>query len=143
MVSPCCVLTLTAVACIYPGIKGLLSNAGAHGFSEILYAYTSAANNNGSAFAGLNANIPFLNVTLGVAMLLGRFITIIAVLMLAGSLVTNKKYVSGVSYNSLSTTSWIFGVLVIFSILIMGGLTIFPALAIGPILDHLILISSI
>jgi K+-transporting ATPase ATPase A chain len=76
-------------------------------------------------------------------MLLGRFVTIIAVLMLAGSLVANKRYVSGISYNSLSTTSWIFGVLVVFSILIVGGLTIFPALAIGPILDQLILISSI
>ena len=136
LISPCCVLFFTALASVMPNISASLTNTGAHAFSEILYAYTSAANNNGSAFTGLNANTVFLNVTLGFAMLLGRFVTIIAVLMLAGSLVTKKRAQESEGYSLLSTTSMLFGALVVFTILIIGGLTIFPALSLGPILEY-------
>ncbi len=136
LISPCCVLVFTAIAAVMPDISSSLTNSGAHGFSEILYAYTSAANNNGSAFTGLNANTVFFNVTLGLVMLLGRFVAIIAVLMLAGSLVGTKRAIDSEGYSLLSTTSALFGVLVLFTILIVGGLTIFPALSLGPILDY-------
>lgn len=136
LISPCCVLIFTAIAAVLPSTYASLTNTGAHGFSEILYAYTSAANNNGSALTGLNANTLFLNVTLGVAMLLGRFVTIAAVVMLSGSLVATKRATGQAGYSLLSTTSILFGVLVLFTILIVGGLTIFPALSLGPILDY-------
>ncbi|WP_119344761.1 potassium-transporting ATPase subunit KdpA [Facilibium subflavum] len=137
LISPFCVLIFTGIACTLPGIYESLSNSGAHGFSEILYAYTSAANNNGSAFAGLNANTPFLNITTGIAMLLGRFVTLGAVVVLAGKLVIKNQVSGDSTYTGLSTTSFLFGVLLLFTILIIGGLTIFPALSLGPVLDHL------
>lgn len=136
LISPCCVLIFTAIAAVLPSTYASLTNTGAHGFSEILYAYTSASNNNGSAFTGLNANTVFFNVTLGLAMLFGRFVTITAVIMLAGSLVATKRATDQAGYSLLSTTSVLFGVLVLFTILIVGGLTIFPALSLGPILDY-------
>ncbi len=139
LVSPCCVLIFTGIASIMPDIHSALTNSGAHGFSEVLYAYTSAANNNGSAFAGLNANTPFLNITLGLAMLIGRFVTIAAVIILAGRLAIKKRAINSSSYSTLPTTSPLFAVFVICIILIIGGLTIFPALSLGPILDQLTL----
>lgn len=114
-----------------------LNNSGAHGFSEILYAYSSAAGNNGSAFAGLNANTLFYNLTLGFGMLMGRFGVIIPVLAIAGNMA--KKKITPLSAGTFRTDNWLFIGLLIAVILIVGGLTFFPALSIGPIIEHLIL----
>ncbi|API87632.1 potassium-transporting ATPase subunit KdpA [Francisella uliginis] len=137
LVSPCCVLVFTGVASVIPSVYASLTNSGAHGFSEILYAYISGANNNGSSFAGLAANTSYLNITIALSMFIGRFGIIFAVLMLAGSLVKKKRSSQICEISSLDTTSIIFSVLVFFTILIIGGLTIFPALGLGPILDQL------
>ncbi|AXA34346.1 potassium-transporting ATPase subunit KdpA [Francisella adeliensis] len=137
LVSPCCVLVFTGLACVVPGVKESVFNSGAHGFSEILYAYISGSNNNGSAFAGLSANTPYLNTTIGLSMLIGRFGVIYAILKVCGSLVVKKRSSSYSEVSSLDTTSIIFSILVLFTILIVGGLTIFPALSLGPILDQL------
>ena len=137
LISPCCVLVFTGLAAIIPSVHQALTNSGAHGFSEILYAYISGSNNNGSAFAGLSANTSYLNITIGLSMLIGRFGVIFTVIMLAGSLVKKKRGSQMSEISSLDTTSIIFSVLVLFTILIIGGLTIFPALSLGPILDQL------
>ncbi|WP_150466371.1 potassium-transporting ATPase subunit KdpA [Francisella sp. SYW-9] len=137
LVSPCCVLVFTGIASVIPSVHASLTNSGAHGFSEILYAYISGANNNGSSFAGLAANTSYLNITIALSMFIGRFGIIFAVLMLAGSLVKKKRSSQICEISSLDTTSFIFSVLVFFTILIIGGLTIFPALGLGPILDQL------
>jgi len=112
-----------------------LNNAGPHGFSEILYAYSSAAGNNGSAFAGLNANTVFYNLTLGIGMLIGRFGVIIPVLAIAGHMA--KKKITPLSAGTFRTDNWLFIGLLITVILIVGGLTHFPALSLGPVMDHL------
>jgi len=112
-----------------------LNNAGAHGFSEILYAFSSAAGNNGSAFAGLNANTVFYNLTLGLGMLIGRFGVIIPVLAIAGSMARKKTIPP--SAGTFHTDNWLFVSLLIAVILIVGGLTFFPALSLGPIVEHL------
>lgn len=117
-----------------------VNNAGPHGFSEILYAYSSATGNNGSAFAGLTGNTPFYNVTLGLAMLIGRFLMMIPALCLAGNLV-QKKYVPPTS-GTFPTHSWLFVVLLISVILIVGALTFFPALTLGPIVEHFLMHSQ-
>jgi potassium-transporting ATPase potassium-binding subunit len=122
------------------GLSGL-NNAGPHGFSEILYAYTSAAANNGSAFAGLNANTLFYNLTLAIAMLVGRFGVIVPVLAIAGSL-ANKK-ITPLSAGTFRTDNWLFISLLISVILIVGGLTHFPALALGPVIEHLLMNNGI
>lgn len=114
-----------------------LNNAGAHGFSEILYAFSSAAGNNGSAFAGLNANTVFYNLTLGLGMLIGRFGVIIPVLAIAGSLA--KKKTIPPSAGTFHTDNWLFVGLLIAVILVVGGLTFFPALSLGPVIEHLIM----
>jgi len=114
-----------------------LNNAGPHGFSEILYAYTSAAANNGSAFAGLNANTLFYNLTLGIVMLVGRFGVIIPVLAIAGSLA--EKKITPLSAGTFRTDNWLFIGLLIGVILIVGGLTHFPALALGPVVEHFLM----
>lgn len=119
-----------------PGLSSL-NNAGPHGLSEILYAYSSAAGNNGSAFAGLNANTIFYNLTLGIGMLIGRFGIIIPVLAIAGSMV--KKNITPTSAGTFHTDNWLFLGLLIAVILIVGGLTHFPALSLGPILEHLLM----
>jgi K+-transporting ATPase ATPase A chain len=118
-----------------------LNNAGPHGFSEILYAYSSAAGNNGSAFAGLNANTVFYNLTLGVGMLVGRFGIIIPVLAIAGSMAGKK--ITPLSAGTFRTDNWLFIGLLITVILIVGGLTHFPALSLGPVIDHLLMNSGI
>jgi K+-transporting ATPase ATPase A chain len=118
-----------------------LNNAGPHGLSEILYAYSSAAGNNGSAFAGLNANTPFYNLTLGIGMLIGRFGIIIPVLAIAGNMV--KKKITPFSAGTFRTDNWLFIGLLIAVILIIGGLTHFPALALGPVIDHLLMNSGV
>jgi potassium-transporting ATPase potassium-binding subunit len=114
-----------------------LNNHGPHGLSEILYAYSSAAGNNGSAFAGLNTNTIFYNLTLGIGMLIGRFGIIIPVLAIAGKLAMKK--ITPQSSGTFKTDNWIFIVLLISVILIVGGLTHFPALSFGPIVEHLLL----
>ena len=131
---PAAILGFGAVAAVYPeALTGLL-NAGPHGLSEILYAYTSAAANNGSAFAGLTANAPWWNTTLGIGMLLGRFVPAVAVLAIAGSLVVKPRLAP--SAGTLPTDGGLFIGLLIGVILILGGLQFFPALALGPIVEH-------
>jgi K+-transporting ATPase ATPase A chain len=119
-----------------PGLSSL-NNAGPHGLSEILYAYSSAAGNNGSAFAGLNANTVFYNLTLGIGMLIGRFGIIIPVLAIAGSLAGKK--ITPPSSGTFRTDNGLFIGLLISVIIIIGGLTHFPALALGPIVEHLLM----
>ncbi len=114
-----------------------VNNAAAHGFSEILYSFSSCTGNNGSAFAGLTSNTPFYNVTLGLATLIGRFIMMIPAIALAGSLVA-KKYVPA-SSGTFPTHGWLFVVLLIAVILIVGALTFFPALTLGPVVEHFLM----
>ncbi len=114
-----------------------LNNAGPHGLSEILYAYTSATGNNGSAFAGLNANTDFYNVTLAVAMFFGRFWMIIPLLGIAGSLAAKKKVAE--SAGTFPVDGPVFVFLLVSVILIVGALTFFPALSLGPIVEHLLM----
>ncbi|MCL4395395.1 MAG: potassium-transporting ATPase subunit KdpA [Chloroflexi bacterium] len=137
LVMPLVVLGITAVAVVTPaGISSIL-NPGAHGFSEILYAFTSQGNNNGSAFAGLNANTPFYNTIGGIAMLFGRFWIKVPVLALAGSLARKKKIPA--SAGTLPTHTPLFMAWLIAVILIVGALVFFPADALGPIVEHLML----
>lgn len=132
---PLCILGFTALASVLPeGLAGPL-NAGPHGFSEILYAFSSGAGNNGSAFAGLSAGTPFYNGLIGIAMWLGRFFVIVPVLAIAGSLAA-KRHAPATS-GSFPTTGGLWVGLLIGIILIMGGLTFLPSLALGPIADHL------
>jgi K+-transporting ATPase ATPase A chain len=138
---PAVTLGLTAIASVVtPGLAGL-GNPGPHGFSEILYAYTSAAATNGSAFAGLNANSPFYNLTLALAMFAGRFFVIVPVLALAGSLAIQS--VVPRSVGTLPTDGSLFVCFLAGVILIVGGLTYLPALALAPIIDHLQLLDGI
>ncbi len=134
LILPLAVLGFSAVAAVFPTALGGLLNKGPHGLSEILYAYTSAAANNGSAFAGLSANSPWWNTTLGLAMLLGRFVPAVAVLAIAGSLVVKPKLAP--SPGTLPTDNGLFIGLLIGVILILGGLQFLPALALGPIVEH-------
>ena len=135
---PLCILGLTAASAILPaGLAGPL-NKGPHGFTEILYAYTSATGNNGSAFAGLTAGTPFYNALLGVAMWLGRFFVIVPMLAIAGSLAAKRH--TPESVGSFPTTGGLWVGLLVGIILIVGGLTFLPSLALGPIADHLAMI---
>ncbi|MDX2078471.1 MAG: potassium-transporting ATPase subunit KdpA [bacterium] len=131
------ILLFTALALLLPEGLASRTNTGAHGLTEILYAFTSGAGNNGSAFAGLNANVPFYNVFIGLAMWIGRFGVILPVLAVAGSMAGKK--VSPVSQGTFRTDSPLFVVLLIAVILIVGGLTFFPALSLGPIVEQLLL----
>ena len=134
LVLPLAVLGFTSIAAVLPtAMEGLL-NDGPHGLSEMLYAYTSAAANNGSAFAGLTANAPWWNTTLGLGMLMGRFVPAVAVLAIAGALVVKPKLAP--STGTLPTNGLQFVGLLIGVILILGGLQFFPALALGPIVEH-------
>jgi potassium-transporting ATPase potassium-binding subunit len=134
------ILGFTALATVLPEGQAGPLNRGPHGFSEILYAYSSQTGNNGSAFAGLNGNTPFYNITGGIAMLVGRFIMIIPAMAIAGSL-ANKKIVPP-SAGTFPTTGGLFIGLLVGVILIVGGLTFFPALALGPIVEHLAMING-
>jgi K+-transporting ATPase ATPase A chain len=134
LILPFSILGFTALAVVLPVGTGALANAGPHGFTEALYAYTSATGNNGSAFAGLSANVPFWNTTLGLAMFIGRFLMIIPMLAIAGSLV--RKKIVPVSAGTFPTDSGLFVGLVVGVILITGGLTFLPSLALGPIVEH-------
>lgn len=135
LVMPVSVLVLGAVAASLPGPAAAVSNPGAHGFSQLLYAYTSAGANNGSAFAGFGANTPFHNLMLGLGMLIGRFGYILPVLALAGSLALKKT--APIGQNSFPTHGPLFVTLLTVTILLMGGLTFLPTLALGPIAEHL------
>src|SRR6266481_859753 len=135
LILPLMYLGWTAVAVVYPPAVASMANLGPHGFTEVLYAYTSQTGNNGSAFAGLTGNTPFYNITGGVAMFVGRFFMIIPAMALAGS-VAGKKSIPP-SAGTLPTTGGLFVGLVVGVILIIGGLTFFPALALGPIVEHL------
>ncbi|MDQ0998475.1 K+-transporting ATPase ATPase A chain [Phyllobacterium ifriqiyense] len=140
LVLPLAILGFTAISAILPvGLAGLL-NKGPHGLSEILYAYSSAAGNNGSAFAGLTANSIWYNTTLGIAMLLGRFAYIVPVLAIAGSLVGKQKIPA--SAGTFPTDGPLFVGLLIGIIIILGGLQYFPALALGPIVEHFLMLSG-
>ncbi|MGY1583272.1 potassium-transporting ATPase subunit KdpA [Streptomyces sp. MN13] len=135
LVTPALVLVLTAFAMALPTPVNSMTNSGAHGFSEILYAYTSASNNNGSAFAGLNADTQWFNTTLGIAMLLGRFVPMVFVLALAGSLAEQRPVPA--TAGTLRTEKPLFTGLLVGAILIITGLTYFPALALGPLAEGL------
>lgn len=137
LVTPILVLAGTAVAVIAGAGKAGIANPGAHGFSEILYALSSAANNNGSAFAGLSANTPFYNGLLGLAMWLGRFAMIVPVLAIAGSLAAKKRL--PVTGGTLPTHGPLFVSLLIGTVLLVGLLNYVPALALGPVVEHLVL----
>jgi K+-transporting ATPase ATPase A chain len=132
---PLAMLGFAAVAVVLPTGVGSIANAGPHGFSEILYAYTSAAANNGSAFGGLSGNTPWYNVTLGIAMLMGRFLVIVPALAIAGSIAAKKTVPA--SAGTFPTDGVLFVGLLTGVIIIVGGLTFFPALALGPVVEHL------
>ncbi|MYV57386.1 potassium-transporting ATPase subunit KdpA [Streptomyces sp. SID3212] len=135
LITPALVLSFTAVAMALPTPGHSMTNSGAHGFSEILYAYTSAANNNGSAFAGLNADTQWFNTTLGIVMLLGRFLPMVFILALAGSLAEQKPVPE--TLGTLRTHKPLFVGLLVGTILIVTALTYFPALALGPLAEGL------
>jgi potassium-transporting ATPase potassium-binding subunit len=140
LILPLSILGLTALATVLPAGLAGTANAGPHGYSEILYAYTSATGNNGSAFAGISANTLFYNVTLGFAMLIGRFLMIVPMLAVAGSLAAKK--IVPPSSGTFPTHGALFVGLVAGVILIVGGLTYFPALALGPIVEHLAMLAG-
>lgn len=131
------ILVGAGIALVIPVGLSSLANKGPHGLSEILYAYTSAVGNNGSAFAGLNANTVFYNLTLGFAMLIGRFAVIIPALVIAGNLAGKK--ITPVSAGTFDTNNAMFAVLLVSVILIVGALTFFPALTLGPIVEHFLM----
>ncbi len=137
---PLTMLVFTAIASVLPSAVASVGTAGPHGFSEILYAYSSAAANNGSAFGGLTGNTPWYNVTLGIAMLAGRFLVIIPALAIAGSLAAKKTVPA--SNGTFPTDGPLFVGLLTGTIVIVGGLTFFPALALGPVIEHLMMISG-
>jgi potassium-transporting ATPase potassium-binding subunit len=138
---PCAMVLLgTACAAISSQGRMTIANPGPHGFSEILYACSSAANNNGSAFAGLGVNTPFYNGLLGLAMLVGRFWVMLPVLAIAGSLATKKKIPVG--SGTLPTHTPLFVVMLIAVVIVVGALSFFPALALGPIVEHLLLVAE-
>jgi K+-transporting ATPase ATPase A chain len=139
LIPPAVVLIGTAVAVVSPGGTATIYNPGAHGFSEVLYAFSSAGNNNGSAFAGLGANTPFYNTGLGIAMLFARYWLAIPTLAIAGSLARKKTVPPGPG--TLPTHTPLFVVLLIGVVLLVGALTFVPALALGPIVEHLIMTS--
>ena len=140
LVTPLLVLLGTAIAVMTADGRAGIANPGAHGFSEILYAFSSAANNNGSAFAGLSANTPFYNTLLGIAMWLGRFGVIVPVLPMAGSLAAKKRL--AVTEGTLPTHGTLFVVLLVGIVLLVGLLNYVPALALGPVVEQLVLFAA-
>src|SRR5882672_4613953 len=140
LVLPLMYLGWTAVGVVLPSAVASMANAGPHGFTEVLYAYTSSTGNNGSAFAGLTGNTFFYNITGAIAMFLGRFWMIIPAMAIAGSLAAKK--IVPASAGTFPTTGGLFVGLVVGVILIVGGLTFFPALALGPIVEHLAMLAK-
>jgi potassium-transporting ATPase potassium-binding subunit len=140
LILPLMYLGWTAVAVVTPSAVASMANPGPHGFTEVLYAYTSQTGNNGSAFAGLSGNTLFYNVTGAIAMLVGRFWMIIPAMAIAGSLAQKKSVPP--SAGTFPTTGGLFIGLVVGVIVIIGGLTFFPALALGPIVEQLAMTSG-
>ena len=136
--TPLLILMGGTALCLDPATAASLNNAGPHGFSEVLYAAVSTGGNNGSAFAGFNANTPYINVVLGLEMLANRFIPLAAVCVLAGSLCVRPKVAVGAG--TLSTSNALFVFLLILMVLLVGALTMFPALALGPVAEHLMMV---
>jgi K+-transporting ATPase ATPase A chain len=135
LIPPLAVLIGTAVAVVAPAGLAGLANPGAHGFSEILYAFSSTSNNNGSAFAGLSVNTPFYNLTTGLAMLMGRFWLTVPILAIAGSLARKKAVPAGAG--TLATHTPLFVLMLVAVVVLVGALSFFPALALGPIAEYL------
>jgi K+-transporting ATPase ATPase A chain len=135
LIHPLLILAFTAWALVRPDAIASMANPGIHGFQEVLYAFTSGAANNGSAFAGLTVNTNFYNLSIGLVMLFGRYISIIAMLAIAGSLAT--KRIVPITTGTLRTNTPLFTGILIMIILVIGALTFFPALALGPIAEHL------
>ena len=133
LATPIAILVGSGIAAVWPGIESSLNNVGAHGFSELLYTFSSCGGNNGSAFAGFNGNTMFLNLILGFVMLFARFLPIIGTLAIAGNLAEKKKIAT--TAGTLSTTNTMFVFLLIFIVLLVGALSFFPALALGPIAE--------
>jgi K+-transporting ATPase ATPase A chain len=140
LIPPLLVLGGTALAVMLEAGRDSVANPGAHGFSEILYAFSSAGNNNGSAFAGLSANTPFYNILLGIVMLLARYWLAIPVLAIAGSLARKKIIPTGPG--TLPTHTPLFVLLLIGTVIVVGALTFIPALALGPVVEHLSMINQ-
>jgi K+-transporting ATPase ATPase A chain len=134
------ILVVAAAGSLVSGARASIGNSGPHGFSEILYAGTSAGANNGSAFASLNANTVFWNILLALAMLVGRYVPIILTLRLAGAL-AQRKY-TAVTSGSFPTTGWTFVLLLVAVTVLVGGLTFMPALTLGPVVEHLMMLSG-
>lgn len=139
LATPVAILVGSGIATVVPSVADSLNNSGTHGFSEVLYAFSSAGGNNGSAFAGLAADTPFLNISIGLCMLFARFVPMMATLAIAGSMVKKKKVAT--SAGTLSTSNGMFVGLLIFVILLIGALSFFPAVALGPIAEHLQMIA--
>ncbi|OBQ97005.1 potassium-transporting ATPase subunit KdpA [Mesorhizobium sp. AA23] len=135
---PLAMLIFTAIAVVLPSAVASMANGGPHGFTEVLYAYTSAAANNGSAFGGLTGNTPWYNITIAIGMLMGRFLVIIPALAIAGSLAAKKTVPA--SAGTFPTDGMLFVGLLVGVIVLVGGLTFFPSLAVGPIVEHLAMI---
>ncbi|WP_454721668.1 potassium-transporting ATPase subunit KdpA [Delftia acidovorans] len=140
MAHPISVLGFTALAAVWPDTLASLANRGPHGFSEVLYAYASGTANNGSAFAGLNANTPFFNTTIGLAMLAGRYLTLLPMLALAGSLAAKPTVPAGPG--TFPTATPLFMGLLVFVVVVVGGLTFLPSLALGPVVEQLQMLSG-
>ena len=137
---PASILGFTALASLWPDTGASLANHGPHGFSEVLYAYTSGTANNGSAFAGFNANTPFFNTTIGLAMLVGRYLTLLPMLAVAGSLAAKKSVAAGPG--TFPTATPLFMGMLVFVVLVVGGLTFLPALALGPLVEQLQMVAG-
>ncbi len=133
LATPFAILVCSAIACMMPGVAGQLTNGGAHGFSELLYAFTSAGGNNGSSFAGMDCDVPWINVMLGLEMLFARFMPIAGTLAIAGSLAKKGRVAEGAG--TLSTTNGMFVFLLVLVVLLIGALSFFPALALGPVAE--------
>jgi K+-transporting ATPase ATPase A chain len=140
LISSLTILVFAAIATVAKFGTSGISNPGPHGLSQILYAYTSSVGNNGSAFAGLNANTLWYNTSTAFAMLLGRFFMAIPILAIAGNLA--RKKTSPASLGTFPVTGSLFTILLVSTILIVGALTFFPALSLGPILEHLLMLSG-
>ena len=135
LILPLSILGFSALAIVIPQGYNAILNHGPHGLSEVLYAFSSTTGNNGSAFAGLSGNTPFYNVTLGLAMFIGRFLFVVPVLALAGSLA--RKGQVPVTSGTFPTDTPLFAGLLVGVVIIIGALTFFPALSLGPVLEHL------
>jgi potassium-transporting ATPase potassium-binding subunit len=140
LLTPFLVLLGASIGVLTAAGQAGISNPGPHGFSEILYAYSSAANNNGSAFAGLTVSTPFYNISTGIAMWFGRFGSIIPVLAIAGALAAKKRIAT--TAGSLPTHGPLFVVLLLGTVVLVGALTYVPALALGPVVEHLMMLSG-